>query len=287
MKSQELYRFISFESFMNLLITKEERYVRPIDCWEDTYEGYMLHMLDTNKGTREVLEIIYDKYSGNENKLHNTMLIYSQLLRARYACYGQSWSKVKDSDAMWRIYSYNKKAIQLVSEKDRIKNLFGNNSEKYLKLRIGDITYDDNVDVSIRKGMPATEPYFHKRDAFKHEEEVRVILLYDKHYSEFTDYYIDSIESISNKNNEEIDDVDKIMSAIEHLEIIEKFENPYRGFSLFPETTNVRIKELSDYIIGVRVHPQAENWYVNLIEKICEEYHIKFIGQSELYKKVI
>ena len=135
--------------------------------------------------------------------------------------------------------------------------------------------------------MPATEPYFHKRDAFKHEEEVRVTLLYDKHYSEFTDYYIDSIESISNKNNEEIDDVDKIMSAIEHLEIKEKFENPYRGFHLFPETTNVRIKELSDYIIGVRVHPQAEEWYVNLIKKICEEYHIKFIGQSELYKKVI
>ena len=42
---------------------------------------------------------------------------------------------------------------------------------------------------------------------------------------------------------------------------------------------------LNKYISGVKVHPMAEEWYVELIKGLCEEHNIKFEGQSNLYGK--
>ena len=103
---------------MALLVNKQERFVRPIDCWEDTYEGYMLHMLDTDNGARKVLTELYNNV--DEQNVDATIRDYTKLQRARYVCYGQSWSYEHDSDAMWRIYGYENKGIQLISDRSRI-----------------------------------------------------------------------------------------------------------------------------------------------------------------------
>ena len=52
-----------------------------------------------------------------------------------------------------------------------------------------------------------------------------------------------------------------------------------------PKELFVKINNHSDYIVGARIHPQAEAWYVGLIHKICEQYNIVFMGKSDLYKK--
>lgn len=52
-----------------------------------------------------------------------------------------------------------------------------------------------------------------------------------------------------------------------------------------PDNYYVEVKDLSKYILGVKVNPFAEDWYVALIDNLCEEYGLKFYGRSELYKK--
>lgn len=46
---------------LSLLLTREERYVNPIDCWEDTYEGYHLHRLDSAESSRESIRHLHDE----------------------------------------------------------------------------------------------------------------------------------------------------------------------------------------------------------------------------------
>lgn len=102
-----------------LLLTREDRYVNPIDYREDTYEEYHLRRLDSAESSREVIRHLHNVLCDGDIGL--TVLYYTKLLHARYLCYGQCWSRLADSDAMWRIYCYgNKGLMQLVSNKGRI-----------------------------------------------------------------------------------------------------------------------------------------------------------------------
>lgn len=83
-------------------------------------------------------------------------------------------------------------------------------------------------------------------------------------------------ETVQNLSDEEI------------LEEIEQRLGKYLGHidkENIPDNYYVGIKDLSKYILGVKVNPFAEDWYVALIENLCEEYGLKFYGRSELYKK--
>ena len=53
-----------------------------------------------------------------------------------------------------------------------------------------------------------------------------------------------------------------------------------------PKELFININNIEDYIAGIRVHPQAEPWYVNLIHKICDQHNMCFLGQSELYNSL-
>lgn len=55
---------------------------------------------------------------------HNYRATIDNLLKlehAKWFVYGQSWSSIRDSDAMWRIYSYNKHPIQIQTTEKRVK----------------------------------------------------------------------------------------------------------------------------------------------------------------------
>lgn len=54
--------------------------------------------------------------------------------------YGQCWSTLSDSDALWRIYSYNHHAIQIKTTDIRIKNLL--KTEADVPYEIRKVKYD-------------------------------------------------------------------------------------------------------------------------------------------------
>lgn len=187
---KSLYRFISLPSFVNLVEHKKERYVNPC-TWEDTCEGYLLRLLEKKGNIEDVLMELMNTFSrGNPEAATKN---YFKLWCARWLCYGQCWTTMMESDALWRIYSYDRMSIRIETNEEEIKSLFSNQniSDSYI-VRIDDIRYDLDADQQFKTfselmqdvydSKHITEPYYHKREAFKHEYETRVILL-DKHLS--------------------------------------------------------------------------------------------------------
>ena len=60
-KMESLYRIVSFPGFVNLVESKTERFVQPT-AWEDTYEGYMLRLLEDSSKHKDVLRVLYELY---------------------------------------------------------------------------------------------------------------------------------------------------------------------------------------------------------------------------------
>lgn len=285
--NENLYRIISFESLVSLCLTKQERFANPILCWDDTYEGYALYRLASKKGNEEAIQYLYNKFDGAADKILDWI---SRMHYARFACFGQCWSKNADSDAMWRIYSYDNKAIQIISNKERIINSIISNMELKHEYRIDNVKYDIKSDDLLRilDDMKITEmiqePFFHKREAFEHENEIRIIItLLEPHIGllDFT-YRAMCIAFFHDKSND--NEIAKLNRAVEA-----GLSKDYKGFYGIGYNNEIflGVRSLADYIQGVRVHPLANERYVLLVKRLCEEYGLSFLGKSDLYSDPI
>lgn len=114
-----LYRIISLETFIDLLHNKRERYVRPA-TWDDNYEGYLFRRIENPEDRRKIIEDMY--YNVCPRNYEATINNLLKLEHGKYFVYGQCWSTLSDSDALWRIYSYNQHAIQIKTTDVKIKN---------------------------------------------------------------------------------------------------------------------------------------------------------------------
>ena len=113
-----LYRIICLEAFVDILHNRRERYVRP-DTWEDTFEGYLYSKLyDEGERKNLIRDIYYNVCPRNYKATIDNIL---KLEHAKWFVYGQSWSTMDESDAMWRVYSYNKHSIQIKNVKSKMK----------------------------------------------------------------------------------------------------------------------------------------------------------------------
>ena len=56
---KHLYRFISFEDFINLVINNKDRFVRP-SIWDDGYEGYLFAYLDSPEDVRHIVSEMFN-----------------------------------------------------------------------------------------------------------------------------------------------------------------------------------------------------------------------------------
>lgn len=278
-----LYRITSLEGFLSLVLNRQERFARPIDCWEDTFEGYMLHLLDSDEGIRSIIGKLYE-ISGKdiEATIHN----FAKIQRSRYACYGVCWTRLRDSDAMWRIYSYDKKAIQIVSSKKRISEMLELASLDAGTYAIKDVRYDiDDEQTAISKILNRNShvdaAYFHKRPAFKHEEEVRVLIHDVEMYRNAEEFSVQAIKAKYKNTDVSKSPTRRLYDAISAGKTREEY------LKLGGTERMISINDLGSYISGIRVHPQAPEWYVEVIEKLCVEFKLSFEGKSDLYRVAV
>jgi hypothetical protein len=157
-----IYRIISLERLLELFVTKKNTLVKP-KMWEDVFENFILKS-SIRLRSGEIAEYNY----------HDRM-------------YGQCWTFQKASDAMWRIYSSDKKGLRIQTTIRKLTESLGNAqpslpdvrcrigkvdylSEKKLR-QVADSTFDDSgigVDELFRSLLV-------KRKAFVHESEVRAL----------------------------------------------------------------------------------------------------------------
>lgn len=280
---KKLYRYIGFEDFVNLFVNGKDRFVRPIS-WDDKYEGYLFSHIETKEDIHKIVHEMYNNlcpknyYSIPDN--------YFKLWHSKWFTYAQCWSIHSESDAMWRCYSYDNKAIRIRTKDKKLlkhtQKIFNNSKiySVYLKKIYYDLKKKNVIEQQIgqtKQGLLVHEPYFHKREVFKHEGEYRLLISDNRLYiadglsSLGVKFKID--EQIQNKNEEEI--IDYLTEKI--------YEQRVNWKEL---ESGVRIEDAGDigeYIDGVMVHPLAPQWYADIVEDICKSRNIHFDGQSNIY----
>lgn len=183
-KEMYVYRIFPFDRFIDLIRPSGTNALVIPETWDDTYENPFKEMVtDTDTNTQ-----LYGSISNHdpEKRFPRT--------------YAQCWSTQKESDAMWRIYSEDKKGVLI---KARVDILYASLQEFLYSQRegrqpivdmkqhlfIGKVKYlpepeirdlfEDSAFIKsalldLRKGA---ETLLYKRDSFEHENEVRVILI--------------------------------------------------------------------------------------------------------------
>lgn len=153
-------------------------------------------------------------------------------------------------------------------------------------LFISKVSYDLNKKSNVEQQIAQMgdsklthETYFHKRPAFKHEREVRLLIadnrLYIRENLSSLGVKWNIAEQVTGKNDGEI--IDYLTERILSQRIDYEHSN----------SANVWIEDagnISALLEGVMVHPSAPEWYVNIVQDICLQKGIRFDGQSQIYK---
>ena len=152
-REDKIYRYISLEQFM-LMVENNSTYLTRLISWEDTWE-VPSKKIPTRVDNRNVE---FPLYSGS-----------SEL-------FGQCWTLKEESDAMWRIYSPTKSGIKVGTTIKKLEFIKDLNYSAINKV----FYYKDLVDgLEERRKFKKMSHRFAdgliKRDAFGHEEEVRLI----------------------------------------------------------------------------------------------------------------
>lgn len=278
----KLYRIISLESFLDIVLNKRERYVRPT-TWEDTFEGYLFSKFDNEEEKRKIVEYLY--YNVCLKDYRKVIINIMHLDHSRRYVYGQCWSELGESDALWRIYSYGKHSIQIQTTDEYLKELM---QQKNISGAIRKIEYDivSESDLVKKQMLQSVEsecaymPFLHKRKAFEHEKEYR-ILIYNAQYDGVTGFNTYAIRhnvdyDIKENNFDDNLIIDSIMKNTECINSNKKMANSYY-------INNI---DLNKYIQKITINPLAEEWYVDLIKKMCSTHNLPLCEKSDLYKDV-
>jgi hypothetical protein len=146
-----LYRYVTIESFISS-VEARQLYLTHAILWPDPWE-----MLAAK------IPLV-----SAEGKISSSNSVHKDL-------YGQCWSRLKESDAMWRIYSPSKTGVQIATSVEKFTSL-EYNAFSYL----GNVIYYKTAQELLEKTSPniTRHPWdfaLYKRDAFIHEQEVRLL----------------------------------------------------------------------------------------------------------------
>ena len=153
-----LFRYISLSRFVDFIETKQT-FLSRISDWPDTWEVPEAKLpVKTDAGTIE-----YSLFN-----IHETM-------------YGQCWSLLEESDAMWRIYSPQNEGVVIQTSVRKFKLFEGIKFAAF-----GPVIYYDELKAALDRAYKLRNydiftGAFLKRKAFEHEKEVRFVTMNDDH----------------------------------------------------------------------------------------------------------
>ena len=266
-KSRILYRYISFEQFIDMFQKQALTFVLP-EKWEDPTEKVAF---DT------VIESINDHYMRCLLEIH------------KFQTFCQCWTILDESDAMWRIYSYDRKAIRICTTQSDLVALDAN-------LVIKNVEYSDeriiiptgldkeSPDYGNRIGQLVLQSLCHKRTAFSHEKEVRLIMpspINNATPPLLIDYII-AYFSIVNPDRELVDMLCEQRYSVDRRNMQTMYKLLNYGQEKH-ETKDVSFANNPHFLKGVMVHPQAPDWYVDTVRSFCDNHLLPFEGKSKLY----
>ena len=258
MKKEFLYRYVSFETFVGMVQNSALTFVLP-SVWEDPYEAKPFYTLIKN--TDDIVKKLF-------------------LLSIFHKTYCQSWTTLAESDAMWRIYSYNCRALRISVCKDKIKLLEN--------IDVIPIRYEDNFDTSSTENNydKFIDSLAKKRSAFEHEQEIRLISCFKFKDTDDAERHIKAWLGISG-NPDAIDFVENLFPSLVPDEQATKICELLNIGANARTTKDISFKHISNFIDGVMVHPQAPDWYCKIVKDFCTINGVNYEGKSKLYSNSV
>lgn len=161
-----IYQIIPVKYLIKTILNQKLRFNNILHSWEDPYELFLL---------KQNIEV--EGWSKNE---------FISRLKDNY--YGQCWSLIKDSDAMWRIYSQDKESVRIKTSVIKMINVLDQTrGMMWYAPHFGVVDYKNNIQLvnwmndALEGGsgkllQAFTDSLFVKRTEFAHENEVRFII---------------------------------------------------------------------------------------------------------------
>lgn len=163
-RSKSLYRITKIDHFVDGLVTGENVLVRP-EKWDDPLEGAVLSAYGTLPGGGQVV------------------------FRLRKNYFGQCWSRIRETDLMWRAYSPERDRVKLRVTASALHDSLQRqaSSQSGVTIRqafLGRVTYQKRSDFedTLRRGCHFGRPsesqarsLLVKRYGFRSEREARLI----------------------------------------------------------------------------------------------------------------
>jgi len=252
MSRNKIYRFMSFENFVDMIQTQSLAFVHPT-MWDDPLELEAFEKVLLRKENIEGLIFLCQKYK----------------------VYAQSWTRLEESDAMWRIYNNNGMSIRISIKKDSIPLLTG--------VELKNVLYTNDIESKIEK-IDLRESYDQlfaiKRKAFQHEDEVRLIKHYRFKDTKDAENHIYAFLFMFNEKyrNAILDNY-----KIEELEQKVKDSVELTNINLANKVEKISYMHIPNFIQDVMLSPFAPSWFEETVKKYCEINKIKFLGKSKLY----
>jgi len=176
--SKKIYRVFTIDRLIEMFEQKENALVKP-ELWDDPFENFILKIPIK----------------------HNTGKVSKSSLRERG--YGQCWTMNIESDAMWRIYSPDKNGVKIRTTIRKLFQSLYSTQTPYASTScfIGKVKYYSKKDIEklisdriagrkqFTRNIGQARSLIFKRNAFKHENEIRLIYLDPHNQSNLNVYF--------------------------------------------------------------------------------------------------
>ena len=241
-----LWRYMSFEQFVNMLNDKSLFYTRA-HKFEDPFEGFIPQWM------KDAYKLSIEKYAPKD---HVEGIIKINEIRHKYVMCN-CWHQNKDeSMAMWEKYRMRNSGIAIKTTMGNLKNSVSDAIDFFIgKIEyLSRKTYEERY---VRKYSESTAdekwlylPYFHKRTSFEYEHEVRLIL-------DITTFVDDVLKTQPPEAVLDSKDIEFNFPDIDDQ------GRPY----------NVDVNALIDEVI---ISPYAEDWIEQTVRSVVHKYGFNF-----------
>lgn len=240
----DLYRYMPFEYFVDMVLNKELAFVDPVRCWPDKCEGFLYSLMKNEDGQELIKKEIEKLGIDNGMDVSELAKVIKEWKDPHMRL--MSWTQNGDSINMWNAYSYNSKAIMIkVSEENIYKikyKLHTSVSELDMPVFMQEMVYvhELNIDEVLIETMKKkglfyfTSIFKYKRDIYEYEKEIRATVVVTR----------DSEKKV-------------LRLSYEHI---------------------------PDFIETVKVHPDADEGFVEIVQRFCDRSGIPFSGKSKLHE---
>lgn len=229
-----LWRYVELARLVSVLSDKKLHFARS-DTFQDRHEGSVTYPM------QKALKLQF----ADKLNITRTLSVFRQK-EMKESMFISCWCMGPDeSEAMWKLYCGDKYGVAITAVYKELESSFSTS-----QVQIAPIKYIDYQKQSFPQDN-LLYPFFHKRIAFAHEKEVRIIKWHSDQMQDGGDTKKITTEELK-KYQDEMQRRRELKSA--------------RGMGISLEW------DVEKCIKNIVVHPYAPEWYYDIVKKIVQKF---------------